>query len=308
MSLHTKYRPTTWKEVVGHSKIVSSMKTAVEKKLSRAFLLTGPSGLGKTTLARVLANAVGCQKQDLLEVDAATYTGIDDMRGVMNTLQYKPLRGDTKSIIIDECHALSAQAWKALLKSIEEPPSWVYIVLCTTDVGKVPKTIQTRCMTYNLKPVPVEVLEDLLNSIADKEQITYGKGILEFCAKQAQGSPRQAIVNMEACINAKNKAEAAELLEMVTEDDVQVVDLARALLKRASWREVQKLLSGMRSTPAESARHVIRAYMTNVILGAKDENTAGRAMEILDAFNKPFYSGDGISPLVLACGHLLLGE
>lgn len=307
MSLHTNYRPKDWKQVIGQDAVVSSLKNVIEKKSSNTFLFIGPSGTGKTTLARIAAAKLGCSRQSLLEIDAATYTGIDDIRSITSSLNYRPMVGEVKAIIIDECQALSAQAWKALLKSLEEPPSWVYWFLCTTDANKVPKNIKTRCTTYNLKPVKSDSLIDLLREIADKERLKPAKGIIELCAREAEGSPRQAIVNMEVCVGAKNKEQALELMQSASEAP-QAIDLARALLKGAKWKSVQELLSQLKETNAESVRHVVRAYMTNVILGAKDSVTPGKAMEILDEFGTPFSSGDGISPLVIACGHILLAE
>lgn len=307
MSLHTRFRPTDWDDVIGQDTIVSSLRNALAKKASQTFLLVGPSGTGKTTLARIAASKVGCDKSGLLEVDAATYTGIDDVRQITSTLHYRPMTGTTKVIIMDEIHMLSKNAFSALLKSIEDVPSWVYWFLCTTDAAKVPKNIKTRCTTYNFKPVSTSVLKELLQNIASKEKLKPIKGVIELCASEAEGSPRQAIVNLEVCANVKDKEEALELLESASES-AEAIDLARLLMGKPNWRKVQELLSKMKQLNPESVRHVVRAYMTNVILAAKSESQAGSLMEVLDAFSTPFPSSDGISPLVLACGRIVLGE
>lgn len=307
-SLHTKYRPKKWDDVVGQDAVVASLQKALDK--SHTFLFIGPSGCGKTTLARIAAKELGCDPASLQEIDAATYTGIDDMRSVTSNLLYRPMIGDVKAIIIDECHALSAQAWKALLKSLEEPPEWVYWFLCTTELSKVPMTIKTRCTTLPLKLVPTNVLQDFLaDHIVRPEKLDIKAEIVKLCAQEANGSPRQAIVNLEACIGCKDKAQAVELLQSAA-DVPAAFQLAQALLRREGWKAVQGLLTGLKeaNTNGESIRHVVRGYMTSVIVGAKDEKTAGRALEILDAFGSPFPSGDGLSPVVLACGKLCLGE
>lgn len=304
MTLHTRYRPKKFSEVIGQKSVVTSLQAALEKNKSRTFLFTGPTGVGKTTLARIAAKVAGCKPNDIQEIDAATYTGIDDMRAITAPLQYTPIDGQHKALIIDEAHALSAAAWKALLKPLEEPPLWLSWFLCTTEVGKVPANIKSRCTTYVMKAVSTEEIEALLSDIANKEEMIVKQPIISLCAKEAHGSPRQAIVNLEVCSGCKTKDEATELLQAAG-DNPQVIDLARALLKGDKWKTIQPLLRGLKDTNAESIRHVVRAYMTNCALSMPD---AGRPLEVLDAFSVPFPSGDGISPVVLAVGKLLLGE
>lgn len=303
MTLHTKHRPKKFQDVIGQKAITASLEKAL-KGSSRTFLFTGPTGVGKTTLARIAAKTVGCKSQDIQEIDAATYTGIDDIRAITQPLQYQPIDGQNRALIIDEAHALSAQAWKALLKPLEEPPSWVYWFLCTTEVGKVPATIKSRCTAYTLKAVGADALVVLLGQIADQEELVVKPVVLKLCAEEARGSPRQAIVNLEVCSGCKTIAEAQELLEAAGESP-QVIELARALLKGEKWKTVQGILRGLKETNAESIRHVVRAYMTNCALSMPN---ASRPLEVLDAFSVPFPSGDGISPVVLATGKLLLGE
>src|SRR3974390_485253 len=225
-SLHTKYRPKTFKEVLGQGPIGTSLEKALEKGTSHAFLMVGGSGWGKTTLARIGAKKVGCKRPN--EINAAKYTGVDDMRAVTDTLEYAAFDDSAKVIIIDECHMLTKNAWNSLLKAIEEPSEKVYWFLCTTELNKVPATIKTRCITYNLKPVEDVKLFNLLILISEKEGMTKKLrelGILALCAKEAQGSPRQAIVNLEACAEAKSEDEAKELLQSAV-DNPQAIDLA----------------------------------------------------------------------------------
>jgi len=303
-SIITKYRPESFDEVIGQDAAVRSLENAIEKHLGTAFLFTGPSGVGKTTLARIAAKQLGCLLEDLTEVDGASKTGIDDMRDVVEGLMYRPLgEGSVKAIIIDECHALSKAAIQSLLKALEDPPSWVFWFLCTTEPTKIIAAIRTRCLAYELKEIRTDDLVDLLESTDEAKDVDHE--IATLCAREANGSARQALSNLAICLTTKSKKEAAELLRTAA-DVPEAFELAQVLVRGAKWSEVQDLLASLDKTNPESVRHVVRAYVTKVVLGAKSEDAAGRALEILDAFAEPFNSHDGMSPLVLACGKLLL--
>lgn len=303
MTLHTKYRPSKFEDVIGQDAAVKAFRSAL-KKSSRAFLFVGPSGTGKTTLARIGASGVGCRDKDIKEIDAATHTGIDAMREITEMLNYRPLGGGKRTVIIDECHMLSKPAWNSLLKGLEEPPEWMHWFLCTTEVGKVPETVRTRCARFELKHLGRDDLFDLLKGIAATENFKTSESVLDLCVKEAYGSPRQAIVNLGMCGHLTEKADAAELLRSA-EATPEAIELARALLDGQPWNIMSNLLSEMQEMNPESVRHVVRAYLTKVILSAKTPKRAGRAMEILDRFSTPFPHGDGISPIVMACGRVV---
>lgn len=305
--LHEKYRPDEIGHLLGQDAMVHSLTQIIEGDRSHAFLFTGPSGCGKTTTARAIARAVGCLDPDILEHDAASNTGVDDMRPITQGLRYKPFaEGTSRALIIDECHRLSGNAWDAILKSMEEPPDWAYWFFCTTNVAKVPKTAITRCTQFELRPVPWQLLlSDLIAPIANEEGFTASEKVLGIVCREAQGSPRQALVNLTVCAHARDEKEALSLLKSAAESNA-AIDLARALTKGDSWENLLKIIAGLKEENPESVRHVVRAYSTTVILGSKTAKGAQRALAVLDAFSTPFNSTDGISPLVLAVGRLLL--
>jgi DNA polymerase III subunit gamma/tau len=304
-ALITKYRPETFEEVIGQDAVVKSLRNAIENKLGTAYLFTGPSGVGKTTLAYIAAQMLGCAKADLLDVDAATNTGIEEMRVLMEGLMYRPIgSGAVKAVIIDEAHALSKAAITSLLKTLEAPPPWVYWFLCTTEPTKIPKAIQTRCLSYQLRDVRADDLFDLLKGTDEGKDLD--EDILNLCVDEASGSPRQALANLGVCMMAEDRDEAAELLRSAV-NVPEAIDLARALMRGAGWGELRELLAKMKEKDLspESVRHVVRAYMTSVLLSPKTRGDGTKdALDILREFSTPFNSSDGLTPLAVACGRL----
>lgn len=306
---HIKYRPATLGKVIGQDMVVDSLRDNLNSKsaLPHSFLFTGPSGTGKTTLSRIVAREMGCD--DVLEIDAASNSGIDAMKEVLSTLRYHGF-GDrpNRAIIVDECHALSKQTWQALLKPIEEPPGHVFFFLCTTEAGKVPETIVTRCLSYNLKPVRYADLMDLLEDVVVAEKLDMDDRVLEIVARSAEGSPRQALVMLAMVQGCTDPEEASQLLAQPLEDK-EIIDLCRALIDRSLvWPKLLDVLKSMPDLNAESARIVISNYMAKCIVGTKDAKAAVRLLNIAAAFSKPFASSDKLMPLLLAFGDLLFGN
>jgi DNA polymerase III delta prime subunit len=213
-SLLTKYRPASFDEVIGHDAVIRSLMSVLAAGSSRAFLFSGPSGVGKTTIARICASMLGARDSlALVEIDAATYTGINNVRAITDTLRFKPFApSNVKVLIIDECHALSTPAWQAMLKALEEPPPWAYWFLCTTNGTAVPETANTRCAVYTLRQVPAREIAGLLAQIAAKEKMTVPDDIIGICAREAHGSVRKAIANLVACAEIGDPNEARALL------------------------------------------------------------------------------------------------
>lgn len=304
--LHVKYRPTTFDHLIGQDAAVASIEEALKKATRpHAFLLTGPSGCGKTTIARIIAREL--QASDVVEVDAASNSGVEAMREIVAASRYQGFgKTPNKAIIIDECHALSKSAWQAMLKPIEEPPAHVFFFLCTTEAGKVPETIRTRCHSYDLKPYRYDDLMDLLERVDAAEKLNTPDSILKLVGRACDGSPRKALVMLSMVQSCRDADEAARLLESPLED-VEIIELCRKLLKGSlSFIDVTATLKRMPEMPAESVRIVLVNYFAGCVMNARTEKEAARMLDILAAFSKPFPATDKNAPLLLAFGDLLL--
>tara|TARA_A100001011_G_scaffold126693_1_gene133558 strand:+ start:563 stop:2203 length:1641 start_codon:yes stop_codon:yes gene_type:complete len=222
--LARKYRPSTFSEVVGQEHVLKALENSIQhNKLHQAYMFSGTRGVGKTTIARVFAKCLNCQKGDMplaepcnectacveikagrhiefLEVDAASRTGVDDMRELLESVQYKPTNARYKIYLIDEVHMLSKSSFNALLKTLEEPPPHVMFLMATTEVEKVPKTVLSRCLQLNLKIIPDNQIREHAQSLLDLEGIKYDDESLALIASSAQGSIRDGLTLLDQAI------------------------------------------------------------------------------------------------------------
>jgi len=213
--LARKYRPTTFDEVVGQEAVVRTLKNAIGmSRVAHAYLFTGARGVGKTTIARILARALNCEQgptptpdntcavcqeiargasPDVFEIDGASNTGVDDVRQLRDNLQYMPARSRFKIYIIDEVHMLSVSAFNALLKTLEEPPAHVKFVFATTEPHKIPVTVLSRCQRFDFKRIPTAAIQAHLEALLGREELAIDPEGLRLIARQAAGSMRDAL-------------------------------------------------------------------------------------------------------------------
>ena len=236
--LARKYRPRNFSTLVGQEHVVKALRHALEKqRLHHAYLFTGTRGVGKTTIARILAKCLNCETGitpepcgkcsacveidggrfvDLLEVDAATNTKVDEMRQLLETAQYAPSRGRFKVYVIDEVHMLSTSAFNAMLKTLEEPPEHLKFILATTDPQKIPVTVLSRCLQFNLKQMPQGAITEHLARLLEAEGIEFERESLPSLARAAAGSMRDGLSLLDQAIaHGAGKVSVANVREML---------------------------------------------------------------------------------------------
>ena len=260
--LARKWRPRTFEEMVGQEHVLRALINALDSdRLHHAFLFTGTRGVGKTTIARILAKSLNCEQGvsstpcgecsacreidegrfiDLIEVDAASRTKVEDTRELLENVQYAPTRGRYKVYLVDEVHMLSNHSFNALLKTLEEPPPHVKFLLATTDPQKLPVTVLSRCLQFNLKRLPQEKIASHLEKVLGAEQIRFEKGALRLLARAADGSMRDALSLLDQAIahggGALQEATVGEMLGTIDQGRV------RALIRHLAADDGEALL------------------------------------------------------------------
>ena len=290
--LARKWRPRVFEEIVGQPHVVQALSNALEsKRLHHAYLFTGTRGVGKTTLARILAKALNCETNgitahpcgkcracveidagrfvDLLEVDAATNTKVDEMRDLLENAQYMPTSGRFKVYIIDEVHMLSKSAFNSMLKTLEEPPEHVKFILATTDPQRLPVTVLSRCLQFNLKPLSPAMIAGHLKRVLEAEMVAYDEAALQLIGKAAAGSVRDSLSLLDQAIahggGTVTAAQVAEMLGSLGGDLMwPLLECIAAGDGAGTVREAERIAS--RSISLDSALEEIAAILHRVAL------------------------------------------
>lgn len=306
MSLHTKYRPKTFEDVIGQVAVVKALRSAVKRAEAHTYLLSGPSGTGKTTLARIVARELGCAPSDIMEIDAATNTGVDAMRDTLEMARHRPFgEGLGRAVIVDEAHGLSKNAWDALLKLTEEPPAHLYWFFCTTQIMKVPATMKTRCLSFVLKPLSEDQLWTLFDQVCKWEKFKVEDVVASLIVRRADGSPRQLLVNLAKCHDTTSKREAADLLDAAVTSQ-PVLELCRFVTAgKGSWVRAMGFIEDMGEENWEGVRIQVCAYLGKVLRGTTSEKAVVPLVRKLEAFSEPYNQAEGIAPLMLSIARVL---
>ena len=287
--LARKWRPRNFSTLIGQEHVVRALTHALtEQRLHHAYLFTGTRGVGKTTIARILAKSLNCEGGitatpcgtcsacqeidsgrfvDLLEVDAATNTKVDEMRQLLENAVYAPTRGRFKVYVIDEVHMLSNSAFNAMLKTLEEPPEHVKFILATTDPQKIPVTVLSRCLQFNLKQMPSDTISDHLAHILQAESVPFDLPALGLIARSASGSVRDALSLLDQAIaHGAGKVEAAQVRSMLgAVDHDYLLTILEAVLDGSASALLQVAAEiGMRSLSFSVALQDLSALLTRV--------------------------------------------
>jgi len=293
--LYLKWRPGDWDEVIGQDHIITTLKNSVRQdRISHAQIFSGPRGTGKTSTARVLAKAVNCLAEDpaakpcnecancqsvikgefldLIEIDAASNTSVDDVRELREKINFSPNVGQFKVYVIDEVHMLSTSAFNALLKTLEEPPAHAIFILATTEIHRIPITVISRCQRHDFRRISVDEIVKQLENMAAAEKITVNQDVLRLIARQATGSLRDAISILDQLSSAENEI-TAELVHQIlgTSPDQAVLNFVDAMLAGDSGKGLNTLHQSAErgNDPVQFTKQVV-TYFRNVLLMKMD--------------------------------------
>lgn len=303
-ALYRKWRPQLWEKVVGQDHIVQTLKNAIRtNRVGHAYLLSGPRGTGKTTTARLLAKAVNCLEEDLskrpcnhcenciafnenrfmdlIEIDAASNTSVDDIRDLREKIGFSPSKGRFKVYIIDEVHMLSTAAFNALLKTLEEPPPHAIFVLATTEVHKIPATVLSRCQRHEFRRIPVETIVNLLRELVKEEKLTIDEDTLYLIARQSTGAMRDAISLLDQLTSTGEKITlevAQQVLGTATNQAViNLVNFIKAKDARGGLNQLHKALDSG-TDPRQFARQMVDYVRGLMLIKLGDE----RSLDVTD--------------------------
>lgn len=303
-ALYRKFRPSGFEDVKGQDAIVTTLKNQIKAdRIGHAYLFCGTRGTGKTTVAKILAKVVNCEhpvdgspcnecsmcksinaqtSMNVIEMDAASNNGVDNIREIVDEVQYSPTEGKYKVYIIDEVHMLSTGAFNALLKTLEEPPSYVIFILATTEAHKIPITILSRCQRYDFKRISLDIIAARLQELLDREGVEAEEKALRYIAKAADGSLRDGLSLLDQCIAfyLGEKLTYDKVLEVLGAVDIEVFGRMYRHIVRNEAVAAIELLEELVTGGKEMSQFVLDFtwYLRNLLL----IKTSDQALDIID--------------------------
>lgn len=304
VGLYQKHRPRTLKGLYGQESVLPVLKGWIDRGIPHVILLLGPTGCGKTTVARILRRKLNCSDMDFHEVNGAEARGIDTVRDIKSRMMLSPINGDCKVWLIDECHQLTDAAEDAFLKVLEDTPPHVYFFLASNQPNKIKASVHNRCKAVTLSPVKPNALKRLVLDVAEKEGVKLSEEVAERIAENAGDSPRAALSVLENVLWLPSEQEQIEAVQRSSVRQ-QGIDLARALMNdRVTWPEVAKILKDCEDDP-EGLRHLVLSYANSCLLG-KNAKSFPRAYRVIAAFRFNFYDSKKAG-LSAACWEVVCG-
>lgn len=304
MPLHTDYRPKSFDEFFGNEATILSLEKVLSKENKpHTYLFVGPSGCGKTTLARILANELGCSSMDLTEYNISDARGVDSARAIIEVCQFEPLYGDVRVIILDECQQATKDFQNALLKVLEEPPPKLYFVLCTTEPEKLLLTIKTRSSVFKVSPLDPINMGFLIDGILGAEKKSLSDKVKKAVIGEADGCTRKALVILDQIIDLKTEDDQLKSIPNVQEapDAIKICKIIsdNQMTGDQKWKELQAILKTVGKDNVESIRYLVLSYMTSILLNSTG-NRAKKFASIIAEFSDPYFN-TGKSGLVISC-------
>ncbi len=306
MNYYRKHRPTDFHELVGNQALVESLTNYFKEKktYSPSYLLTGASGCGKTTLARIIATKyLKARPESIHEINSADNRGIDTARHIAHLSSFGALGGGSQVFIIDEVHMATKEWQNAMLKPLEDVPEGVYFFLCTTEADKVIKPIKTRCMPIEVESLGERDLERLLGRVSRLEGLNFSRNILQEIAINSQGSARTALNLLEKVSEMTEEREIIEAVQLSPSEITakEFPDLCQGIIQ-GNWTQAKRALNALRGEDSEKMRRSISTYLLSVALG--NGNQANASASKLEFFTYPTYDSGfaGItSAIFMAC-------
>jgi DNA polymerase III subunit gamma/tau len=294
--------------VLGHEEVMRALRRAMAASSHpHAYLLTGPAGLGKTTMARLIAKEFGAEVN---EIDAASNNGVDAMRTLVELGNHAGF-GETgiRAFIIDECHRLSRPAFDALLKTLEEPPEHLYLMLCTTELAKVPETIVSRCYHVSLRPLRNNEISDLLTAICALEEWDVKPDVFSAIVQASTGQPRKALSILQSVHDVDSRDEVRRIIHLIDAHDPVIALLQHFCSGKANWKLVQQYMSRLDDSDVDYESVAIQAgrYISTVLEGTEDEAKAQYLWRLLEALVYPAATYDKKVAFSAALGRMLWG-
>jgi len=298
-----KFRPENLDEIIGHKSVIKAIKKSIAKEeLDHSILLYGYFGIGKTTLARIIAKETKAIEKNIIEIDSGANNGVEFVKELVENLKHPAFGGNnTKVVIIDEIQNLASdKAWTSLFKIMEEPPKHLYFILCTSEFSRVPEAIKRRCSKFYLKSIDTDTMIEYIKTICKKEDIDLEEDSIDLIVNKSNGSIGVALGYLSTVRYATTEKEVEELLEEVVSNE-QVGNLCKVLANpdKYNYTKAKYIIKDLKGLNPESIRIQIINYITACLLNSKGKEEL-KFLSILQSFINPFPYQTGFANLLLA--------